>query len=61
MSKDTLIHEARRFLQEEDGPTAAEYVIMLSLIVIISMVAITALGSKATSESTDGHSSVSVP
>jgi pilus assembly protein Flp/PilA len=33
-----------RFLQAEDGPTAVEYAVMLSLIIVVCFVAITALG-----------------
>ncbi len=36
-----------RFLKEEDGPTAVEYAVMLALIVVVCIVAITALGSNA--------------
>jgi pilus assembly protein Flp/PilA len=32
------------FLKREDGPTAVEYAVMLSLIVVVCLVAITALG-----------------
>lgn len=32
------------FLRREDGPTAVEYAVMLSLIIVACLVAITALG-----------------
>ncbi|HZU34999.1 MAG TPA: Flp family type IVb pilin [Gemmataceae bacterium] len=35
------------FLQKEDGPTAVEYAVMLALIIVVCLVAITALGSNA--------------
>jgi pilus assembly protein Flp/PilA len=35
------------FLRAEDGPTAVEYAVMLSLIVVVCLVAITALGGNA--------------
>ncbi|MBV9124857.1 MAG: Flp family type IVb pilin [Planctomycetes bacterium] len=35
------------FLKREDGPTAVEYAVMLALIVIVCLVAITALGTNA--------------
>jgi pilus assembly protein Flp/PilA len=35
------------FLKREDGPTAVEYAVMLSLIIVACLVAITALGSNA--------------
>ena len=34
-----------KFLQAEDGPTAVEYAVMLSLIIVVCIAAITALGS----------------
>ena len=36
-----------KFLKREDGPTAVEYAVMLALIVVVCIVAITALGSGA--------------
>lgn len=35
------------FLKKEDGPTAVEYAVMLSLIIVVCLVAITALGKNA--------------
>jgi len=35
------------FLQDESGPTAVEYAVMLALIVVVCIAAITALGSNA--------------
>ena len=46
---DALLNKTRRFLAEEDGPTAAEYAVMLALIIIIAMGTITALGTKVSS------------
>ena len=34
----------KTFLQEEDGPTAVEYAVMLALIVIVCLTAIRAVG-----------------
>jgi pilus assembly protein Flp/PilA len=36
----------RRFIQEENGPTATEYAVMLALIIVVALLAIGALGSK---------------
>ena len=36
-----------RFVRAEDGPTAVEYAVMLALIVVVCLVAITALGTNA--------------
>lgn len=35
------------FLRREDGPTAVEYAVMLALIIVVCIVAITALGQNA--------------
>jgi len=35
------------FLRREDGPTAVEYAVMLALIIVVCLVAITALGTNA--------------
>jgi len=35
------------FLKKEDGPTAVEYAVMLSLIIVVCLVAISALGTNA--------------
>ena len=39
-----------RFLKSEDGPTAVEYAVMLALIILVSLAAITTVGT--TTEST---------
>ena len=36
-----------RFLKREDGPTAVEYAVMLALIIVVCIIAITALGTNA--------------
>ena len=35
------------FARREDGPTAVEYAVMLALIIVVCLVAITALGTNA--------------
>jgi pilus assembly protein Flp/PilA len=35
----------RKFICSDDGPTAVEYAVMLALIIVVCMVAITAVGS----------------
>ncbi len=44
-----LIHAVRRFLVQEDGPTAVEYAVMLALIVVVCLTAIQAIGTNANS------------
>ena len=36
-----------QFLKNEDGPTAVEYAVMLSLIIVVCIAAITTLGKNA--------------
>jgi pilus assembly protein Flp/PilA len=43
----SLLKKISRFLAREDGPTAVEYAVMLSLIVLVCLTAITTIGSKA--------------
>ena len=43
-----LLTPALRFLQREDGPTAAEYALVLALIVVVCIIAISALGTGVT-------------
>ena len=38
-----------RFLQDESGPTAVEYAVMLALIIVVCITAITTLGNNANS------------
>ena len=38
------------FLKGEDGPTAVEYAVMLSLIIVVCLAAISVLGSNASSK-----------
>ncbi len=44
-----LLKKVRRFLRSEDGPTAVEYAVMLSLIVLVCLNAISTIGSHAAS------------
>ena len=45
------MYQVRRFVADfvkrEDGPTAVEYAVMLALIIVVCLVAITALGTNA--------------
>ena len=42
-----LVHQTVNFMQNEDGPTAVEYAVMLALIIVVCITAITTLGSNA--------------
>ena len=37
----------KRFLKSEDGPTAVEYAVMLSLIIVVCLTAISQIGTRA--------------
>ena len=39
-----LMNSVKQFLVSEDGPTAVEYAIMLSLIVLVCISAVTSIG-----------------
>ncbi len=45
------MHRVSRFVKDflvrEDGPTAVEYAVMLALIIVVCLIAITALGTNA--------------
>ncbi len=43
----SLAQHVVNFLKREDGPTAVEYAVMLALIIVVCLVAITALGTNA--------------
>ena len=45
----SLFWKVRLFLSEEDGPTAVEYAVMISLIICVCLAAITTIGSNASS------------
>ena len=40
----------KRFLKSEDGPTAVEYAVLLSLIIVVCLAAIGVLGTNANSK-----------
>jgi pilus assembly protein Flp/PilA len=46
-SMHKLTQQVVKFLKAEDGPTAVEYAVMLALIIVVCLVAITALGTAA--------------
>ena len=53
-----MLHKIQRFLKSEDGPTAVEYAVMLALIIIVCLVAITSVGTKANATFTNVASSL---
>ncbi|MCY2940713.1 MAG: Flp family type IVb pilin [Planctomycetota bacterium] len=50
---NTLREKLVKFLKSEDGPTAVEYAVMVALIIVVSIAAITALGSKVSTTFTN--------
>jgi pilus assembly protein Flp/PilA len=54
----SLAKKVRRFLVEEDGPTAVEYAVMLALIIIVCLTAISSLGTAAKDTFTEVANSV---
>jgi pilus assembly protein Flp/PilA len=42
-----MLRSIKRFLANEDGPTAVEYAVMLALIIIVCLVAIAFVGTGA--------------
>jgi len=42
-----FLSQVAEFLKREDGPTAVEYAVMLSLIIVVCLAAISVLGQKA--------------
>jgi pilus assembly protein Flp/PilA len=42
-----FLRYAKRFLVNEDGPTAVEYAVMLALIIVVCITAIQAIGTNA--------------
>ena len=43
----SLLLQLRRFLAEDDGPTAVEYAVMLALIIMVCFAAIQSIGPQA--------------
>ena len=41
-----MLNTIKRFLREEDGPTATEYAVMLALIIVVAIASVSVLGSK---------------
>jgi pilus assembly protein Flp/PilA len=44
---NNLLLRVKRFLVNEDGPTAVEYAVMLALIIIVCLVSIQLIGTNA--------------
>jgi pilus assembly protein Flp/PilA len=53
-----FVHSVSVFLRSEDGPTAVEYAVMLALIIVVCLIAITALGTNANATFTTVENSI---
>ena len=53
-----IVTKTRRFLANDDGPTAVEYAVMLALIVIVCLVAIQQVGASASTVFTNAAGSL---
>jgi pilus assembly protein Flp/PilA len=53
-----LVNQIRRFVREEDGPTAVEYAVMLALIIIVCLAAIRTVGTNAKTTFTNAANSL---
>ena len=50
---NALHEKLAKFLKSEDGPTAVEYAVMVALIIVVSIGAVTTLGTKVSSTFTE--------
>ncbi len=56
-----LFKNIRQFLKAEDGPTAVEYAVMLSLIIVICLSAVKSIGTRTSSTFTAVASQIAGP
>ena len=55
----SLALKVRNFLVSEDGPTAVEYAVMLALIIVVCLVAISSVGTSASTTFNNVSKSIS--
>ena len=53
VNHEKICHETEGFLKSEDGPTAVEYAVMLSLIIVVCITAVSSIGTNASSAFTN--------
>lgn len=51
--KKNIASKAKRFLKSEDGPTAVEYAVMLSLIIVVCLTAVRSIGTRSSTTFTN--------
>jgi pilus assembly protein Flp/PilA len=55
----TMLNAVKRFLANEDGPTAVEYAVMLALIIVLCIVVIRQVGTSASQTFSIADSAIS--
>lgn len=53
MDMKKLSYKIIRFLKSDDGPTAVEYAVMLSLIIVVCITAVSSIGKKSSTTFTN--------
>jgi len=56
---NSLLNAVKRFLRNEDGPTAVEYAVMLALIIVLCIVVIRQVGTSASATFSIADSAIS--
>ena len=54
-----MLNAVKRFLANEDGPTAVEYAVMLALIIVLCIVVIRQVGTSASATFSTAASAIS--
>ena len=54
-----MLNAVKRFLANEDGPTAVEYAVMLALIIVLCIVVIRQVGTSASATFSTANSAIS--
>ena len=54
-----MLKRLRKFLAEEDGPTSIEYMVMVSIIVIVCLITINAIGQATQTSLSNTSNSIS--
>lgn len=54
-----MLRSIKRFLKNEDGPTAVEYAVMLALIIVLCIVVIRQVGTSASATFSTADSAIS--
>jgi pilus assembly protein Flp/PilA len=55
----SVMNAVKRFIKNEDGPTAVEYAVMLALIIVLCIVVIRNVGTSASATFSSANSAIS--